>query len=867
MVFNSVNLGVPLVNTVVGVDLGGIFAQDAEKRNAMPHSASAADPRAERARLDTALNVANTVHLAKVHYAIPGSYSYAVILEGTGTVLVCSDVTASALSMSARVSHIYPVGSRVIVLQATSQYGVILGAVPQALEDVNFNFSTLTSGVGSFHVSQRQYIANVLSDKTISKGVPSFIADRVSDICAGDYGITNAMGGGFFTGLFETSIRQALNCGIWMFDIDRLLRIIGKAVQTYSAIHEEYQGLDEYEPHVYRGYALYPWEALGYYSKPETLYTNSGSITNQEGKGIYEPQEKDITPFYRYQQFSGYIGQGALEIISIPPPNATGANTLSAKEVPPTVAKRQMFSDGTVLVESSKAIHFVKHPNIRSFKRVEPIESGSGDSLTEFRAEGVARPAGLCAIDAILWAARKASPATFREHKKDFIEAENKLFDTDVSVGSLSDLKTQPMITSPETKVISVDPNNPNAEYSGTRAGISIFDGGAVVIYGSCGEEIRLAGGNIHLSCPGDIIMMPARSAVTMAGDDVIQKAKNSVDITAVSKDVRIKADANLDVVGGMSGNGRTLIQNMSYGTPTDDDVHGYEGEQVKGKGLWLRSGESGINQVAPRIYLKSAPAMSGDSGIILDGDQSSVILLGKEVGFQAWASIYGTIVPYSRTASVTVGGADVPAFVLTTGLFETSMDVVSLKSIRAKAGIGTDGDVVAASYKLIASPSITEEMVESWKDFIVGNPGDSTGAGFKTGIMDVTQNHYVDTYWGESQLMGDLTLQGYHFSFRTSDQCGATRFIFESPYWMTLFGSEAELLETWNEQVYNYQNSVSQLSFPGYAAWTTGQVVPNSSMLFDSETGNDRDDTNGETATDIVVNTPEQFYRIINPF
>jgi hypothetical protein len=123
---------------------------------------------------------------------------------------------------------------------------------------------------------------------------------------------------------------------------------------------------------------------------------------------------------------------------------------------------------------------------------------------------------------------------------------------------------------------------------------------------------------------------------------------------------------------------------------------------------------------------------------------------------------------------------------------------------------------------------------------------------------MDVTQNRYVDECWEDSQLVGESTLKDYQFSFRTSDQCGATRFNFEPPYWMELFNSaQVELLDTWNEQVYSYQRSVSQLSFPGYAAWTSGTVTEVVNQLYDKETGNDTDFAGVSASTPNTNNNP----------
>ena len=108
------------------------------------------------------------------------------------------------------------------------------------------------------------------------------------------------------------------------------------------------------------------------------------------------------------------------------------------------------------------------------------------------------------------------------------------------------------------------------------------------------------------------------RSVISLAGDDTVLRAKNSIDLSATDNDVRIKAEHNLDMVGGMGGYGRTLLENKSIGAPNNQDVLGREGEDIYGHGLILKADDSLVDMVGSRLYLRSIQ----QGHIIVDADQ-----------------------------------------------------------------------------------------------------------------------------------------------------------------------------------------------------------------------------------------------------
>jgi hypothetical protein len=115
-----------------------------------------------------------------------------------------------------------------------------------------------------------------------------------------------------------------------------------------------------------------------------------------------------------------------------------------------------------------------------------------------------------------------------------------------------SPLKNKQWLDRPQPKRLKVD-HRYASDYYETTAGIYALPDGGIVIQDGYGSEIRMTGGSIFLTCPGDVWRMPGRSCIDWAGDDHIIKANNSVDITSSNKDVRVKAEHNLEMLAANS--------------------------------------------------------------------------------------------------------------------------------------------------------------------------------------------------------------------------------------------------------------------------------------------------------------------------
>ena len=160
-------------------------------------------------------------------------------------------------------------------------------------------------------------------------------------------------------------------------------------------------------------------------------------------------------------------------------------------------------------------------------------------------------------------------------------------------------------------------------KFDDRHAGIYIGEDGSIILRDAWGSEIVMLGGNITLSCAGNIMVLPGKSQLTIAGDDIVQKAQNSVDIHASKHDVRLSATRNMEILGGgdeTQHSGGVIIESRGKGAGAWDGEE--KGESAMASGITLRTNKQAI--VIDGQYLiarsrKNTRILSGDKE--LDGE------------------------------------------------------------------------------------------------------------------------------------------------------------------------------------------------------------------------------------------------------
>ena len=335
------------------------------------------------------------------------------------------------------------------------------------------------------------------------------------------------------------------------------------------------------------------------------------------------------------------------------------------------------------------------------------------------------------------------------------------------------------------------------------------------------------------------------RSTIALSGDDIVLRAKNSVDVTATDNDVRIKAERNLDLVGGVSGRGRTLVENQATGRPINQDVYSLEGEAINGRGVVLKADTSMVAAYGRDVYLRSLERGT----ILLDASEGE-----------------GSIRAASRvTRLLSKSGTEI-------GIGEpgqvTGLLSMGSSSIAIQGSMEIHGGVLIKEYCLADRGCNMMEMENFTR------PIRETGE-TRPQLMDErierfdegTGKWLEEYYWAENQTGHKDTINNYMFSYRTPDQCGASRYSFEEPYWMELYGEQAcASLATWNEPVYVYQDVTNQQPWPGYSAWSEEESLKKADLLYyDSAQGVDLAAAK-ETTEEPEKVIPGEYLRIVDP-
>jgi hypothetical protein len=148
------------------------------------------------------------------------------------------------------------------------------------------------------------------------------------------------------------------------------------------------------------------------------------------------------------------------------------------------------------------------------------------------------------------------------------------------------------------------------------RAGVYLGEDGSVIIRDAWGSEIVMLGGNIQLSCAGNVMTMPGQSALTIAGDDIVQKAQNSVDIHASEHDIRLSAARNMEIIGGADEKkyqGGVIIE--SRGKSVGPSQNCNYGEDARLSGITFKSKNQSIVLDGKHVNVRAGKDMRLISG------------------------------------------------------------------------------------------------------------------------------------------------------------------------------------------------------------------------------------------------------------
>lgn len=755
------------------------------------------------------------------------------------TYLPCGMVSevASGKTGVKRVGVLQP-GERVIVVVPSSvSTGYILGASPGY--DVGLVRGT------------HDYISQASTNTVASDGLIGHYANLakpkllqfsnhspVDETSLGEWGRMAETGVGVFVDPFMAYLRSDENCGFWAFWHDQLARMHGHNLQIRSPGMDIYSFDDESELSVITGYAPYLWEALGGLTPAELTSFRTQAEVQTKGSQFATVDMATLgqVPFHRLRRFDGYLGQGFKQQLKLPPQNTT--NKIFSLPVPmlsQTVWEEHLALDGNYHMVSSQGIFLAHVPPFSSPIQTKTPENGTGDSrFNNGYVAGGYNPNGssphvistgpintpilpgtgsaLNADDELAYGLKWRSAHPFVYHQKDWTNPADTV--KEVPQG-FSALKGKHYLEKPAPLKGVVDHRQTNADYHPTLSFVSILRDGTVVIAGPAGEEIRMGGGSIELSCPGDIQLRPGRNLVTLAGRDAITRARSNVELSSSEESVRIKSEYSLELLAGNSGRGGLILESRSA-SPAQDFSN--TGSDAISSGITLKS-QGFVSCVGTDVFVRAG--LQGRVGnITLDASKGkgAITAVASQISNYVTSHVADYFGEPGKVTSSNYYSAN-------TTIVASSLQVMTGTSIFGggayfKGSVAIVNGTVIAEFAKQTNYMLPELKNESKKqadeEFVnLGNRKKLVNDGGTNYYkQELTNRVYLDKYFGN-----DKTIATTSFSFRTTAQCKATDFMLFESRWAQRARANGETVKTWEEKSVAV-NEVASYPYPGSFAW-----------------------------------------------
>ena len=822
-------------------------------------------------------------------FAFPYLHSYKVQLDSGPTITAIATASTSLGPIGAGDSSVLSAGSNVLVAwPANSSYAYIIGGLPYLSSDDKKNLAVQMQLGGNADITKpRLYKETVGSAKN---SIQNYGCGRPLDSTSMDVSFTAETGVTFLLDPYQIAVSINEACGLFLNWFDNYAKLTGFQLDIESYVEHIRQRYDEGENVYFRGGMIYPWESVGCYEENKD-FTKGFRPTPHECQGNKETpyagrdieENKHITPIYRTMEYGGYLGQGFSRFLMKPDPTngGDGFRKYFSGEVDYGLWQESVALDGSYSLRSAKSVFISKYvliPIPRRQTKVEDLEHGDdsrkeqgqepyrfsgkfapgpehkvGDIKAEDDNKNLLRASAVLDLMAYNYNWKGTHP--FFYHLQDYnYPDESTLTDLEkvqskLSFGSLS---SKSYLEEPDKKSLKIDDRYDDVDYFQSIAYFTILEDGGVLIGDGYGSQITMTGGQIRLEAPGDVMLMPGTRAVTLC-DEFLVRAKNNIELSSSEKDVRMKAEKNMQLLSGNGGSGGTLIENKST-----SNAHTYKekrGDEVADNGITLISKESEVGILGEDVYIRSSATGTGD--IVLDtkgyGNVNTYldafnVFMAANRGISVWEGLgAGTEEPSdpSATHKISSNGSFVGSWFAAQGdLLATQGNVVCDENVYAIKNI-VAGETLAHKPGLFVAKHDGSTFSNAVNSAL--NNLDSSIDTVKSFGDDVFRGISAKYYTQDFQL-GNTTfiseLVGFSFNDKVSNPYGYSEFIMGQPRWQQLVDvGMAEGGETWTEKSVSYQ-SAELYPWPGKENWVEGEGYKkyDTHELFDTSGGYAKD-------------------------
>lgn len=808
------------------------------------------------------------IEYGKIVYSQPYTNWYRVQLDDLGGDLPCCRLTETAsLPFSVRDTAPIAAGASVAVWVPEEIYfGYIIGVIPDKVESGALVYPDWISQGSNCGIKRDAYYRELFELTAQDGGVIDFSNSRPLDALSnGEWGRFTDLGGGIHIDMFMAFLRMDETCGLWLFYLDKLARLAAYNFDLQTSISEMIVRNDNGEGQHYSGSTPYPWEALGHLVFGEDVAKEESDFDVQYKlpRGKLEPSSDYRYPFYRLEEFRGYLGQGFMRQLRYPDDKDGKTNTIlttflagkpgERTRANPALFREHISLDGAYALSSAHSISLVKRMILPAGKRIAPAESTRGDkdttSATGYKFAGINgagpdhkinSPTGqgpqsplheaMAVSDFTAHSEEWRALHPFQYHEDDFDTPEQSSHGGNTGNGmesiqsplNFSALKSQTHLDRVESVKLDIDHRYGEVDYFPVTAGVFLLPEGGVVIRDGQGGEIRMVGGSMQISCPGDVWLQPGRNINLLAGDDLIARAVNSMDFTVTEHDIRFKAQTNMEFVAAVSGNGRMLFENQAksnFQTVADNAV----GETIEGSGFIFKAAHSDFITACRGIYLRTGSDDVDEGPIVLDAAKGkNDIRSVSRVFHRHIESFAQDAFPVEGKKDIVNSYSSVNAQIQTSCQFDGGL-FVTKNGMTIKGEVGIIGGHIGTEFAERFNGQVgvlKGESLKKTKEVLQDTLDGMEKA--RDNAKDDFENFIEKLFYDEDKLPGSTAFQdASSFSLRTAGQMNTTSFKFAETYWQQLARATGNIPGTWTEKSIDYRGR-TMMPYPGLAAWTS---------------------------------------------
>lgn len=738
------------------------------------------------------------------YYIIPDTVT-PISLDGIIPAIDTSSM--SSLAQGASVCVNYPVGTPVLYTRIIDgnedklqQEAIILGVnkelsiVNQAVNQVWTMTPLSTVFTTATDPSSSAFIA--LSNEDLQKD-RSY--GRPEDMCDSDWIISGTYHNYIRIGYGISSLASSPMNGIHFYSVDN-----GAVLNTGNYFihdtplsrHSVY--IDSYTDYTeVKQFSMLMCEGLGAYGAYNTPFNGPIYGTTDEIFTLKDPNQK---PIYRVQELNGCLVSGT-QVSVCSTENASGYNTNNPeKDIMRGVCTVHTGYDGTYTVISAKSATISKDPYVPFIQQLEDEVGqqlyGQEDKLDTIQDIYSLLPNGKAsnyasqfATDLYTFAKENFVTRFFKKVKNRLqnwrITERNKILNLlGINEDDLNKLRAlgpdEVSYLSAENRTYVNDPVNPHDLskkdiYNLLESFVHISPTGAVVISDGYGAELKLEGGNVTITAPGDIKVLPGRDYISLVPRNATLFTKCRCDIASDTEEVSIKSEKGLKL---LAKNGVLALESVG----TTNAV--YKDNIPTGSGILLKSNSvTSIvgNNIRVAVQASDDTSKTGREtkagNIIIDANDGSAFVFGKSVAMRgkSSASVIGNNAAIIVSESILMVGpaADMATYVVRMGTDAKSFSMVVPKltengvetesiSMTSRNEDGVNCSVIVNG-NLVAAKTVAAENVVSDKAQFYMATADSFYS-HNGWLWDKSDNlyHPKEKYWENIQVVSSSIISQY---------------------------------------------------------------------------------------------------------